>query len=198
MTGKYYLGLGEEKQVDFYIIKGVVEELLHYLGYENRYSFVVPTNIPKEFHIGQVTEIIVNGSSIGIVGKLHPNVTKDSVYVMEINLDKLFEKRVGSMKYKEISKFPSINKDMAFIVDKDMTSDTIMKEIKKSGGKLVTNIKVFDVYTGENVEEGKKSIAFNLTFEDNTKTLTDEEVLEVFNKIISEVEKKLSAKLRNM
>ena len=198
MTGKYYLGLGEEKQVDFYIIKGVAEELLHYLGYENRYSFVVPTNIPKEFHIGQVAEIIVNGSSIGIVGKLHPNVTKDSVYVMEINLDKLFEKRVGSMKYKEISKFPSINKDMAFIVDKDMTSDTIMKEIKKSGGKLVTNIKVFDVYTGENVEEGKKSIAFNLTFEDNTKTLTDEEVLEVFNKIISEVEKKLSANLRNM
>lgn len=198
MTGKYYLGLGNEKNVDFYIIKGVVEELLHYLGYQNRYSFVVPSVIPKEFHNGQTAEIIVNGKSVGIVGKLHPNVTKDSVYAMEINLDKLFENRVGGIKYKEISKYPSIEKDLAFIVDKDMTSDILIKEIKKSGGKLLKEIKVFDVYTGENVEYGKKSIAFNLIFEDNTKTLTDEEVTNVFNKIISDVENKLSAKLRNM
>ena len=101
------------------------------------------------------------------------------------------------MKYKEISKFPSINKDMAFIVDNNITCDTIMKEIKKSGGKLVTSIKVFDVYTGENVEEGKKSVAFNLTFEDNTKTLTDEEVMTIFNKIIADVESKIGAELRD-
>ncbi len=198
MTGKYYLGLGNEKEVDFYIVKGVVEELLHYLGYENRYSFIVPNVIPKEFHNGQIAEIIVNGKNVGIVGKLHPSVTKDSVYVMEINLDKLFENRVGGIKYKEISKYPSIEKDLAFIVNKDMTSDKLVKEIKKSGGKLLKEIKIFDVYTGENIENDKKSIAFNLTFEDNTKTLTDEEVISVFNKIINDVEKKLSAKLRNM
>ena len=79
-----------------------------------------------------------------------------------------------------------------------MNSDILIKEIKKSGGKLLKEIKVFDVYTGENVEYGKKSIAFNLIFEDNTKTLTDEEVTNIFNKIISDVENKLSAKLRNM
>ncbi|MBP3634958.1 MAG: phenylalanine--tRNA ligase subunit beta [Bacilli bacterium] len=198
MTGKYSLGLNNECSVDFYIIKGVVEELLDYLGYENRYSFVIPNNIPKEFHPFQVSEINVNGTVVGIVGKLHPNTVKDDVYVFEINLDKLFEKKVGNMKYKEISKYPSIEKDLAFIVDKDMTSDTIIKEIKKSGGKLLKEIKIFDVYTGENIDNNKKSIAFNLVFEDNTKTLTDEEVTNVFNRIINDVEKKLSAKLRNM
>lgn len=196
MTGKYYLGLGNEANVDFYIIKGIVEELLDYLGYVNRYSFVIPKEIPKEFHPGQVAEINVNGDNVGIVARLHPAEVKEAVYVMEINLDKLLEKKVGKMKYKEISKFPNIKKDVAFVVDKNIPSKDIEMVIKKSGGSLLTNIEVFDVYTGENVGDDEKSIAYSLTFNDSKKTLTEEEVAEIFNKIISTVTSKCNAKLR--
>ena len=196
MTGDYFLELGNNKKVDFYILKGVVEELLIYLGYENRYSFIT-NNIPEYMHPGVSAVINVNGKDVGILGKMHPNVERD-VYICEINLDKLFENRVSKLKYKEINKFPSIQKDMAFIMDKSITSEEVMKLIKKTGGKLVTSVNVFDVYEGANIGLNNKSVAFNLTFEDQTKTLTDEEVMVVFNNIILEVEKKLNVKLRNI
>ena len=115
---------------------------------------------------------------------------------MEINLSKLLAKRVGKMKYKEFSKFPSIKKDVAFIVNKDLESATIEKQIKKSAGSLLTNIEVFDVYTGQHVEKGKKSIAYSLTFSDSKKTLTDDEVNAIFNRVIADAEIKLNAEIR--
>ena len=195
MTGVYNLGLKESK-VNFYTIKGVVEELLDYLGYKNRYSFVV-NDLPKEMHPGQSASIILNGNNIGLIGKVHPSVLKDSVYVVEIDLEKLFEFRTKKMQYKEISKFPGIKKDAAYIVSSDIPADRIIEVIKKSGGKLLTGIKIFDVYVGENVGDNEKSIAFSLTFEDPSKTLSDEEVMQVFNNINKNVEEKLNAKLRD-
>ena len=197
MSGKYSLGLKNEKNVDFYILKGVVEELLDFLGYKDRYSFKTDENMPKEFHPYQTANIIVNGKNIGILGKLHPNLNKD-VYAFEINLSLLKELKVGSIKFKEINKYPNIEKDMAFIVSKDILSLDIEKEIKKSGGRLVTNIEIFDIYEGETIGENNKSIAFKITFEDYNKTLTDEEVMPIFNKIIESVENKFDAKLRSM
>ena len=118
MAGEYETGIGNKAQVDFYVMKGVAEELLDYLGYGNRYSFVVKDGFPKEFHPYQTAYISVNNDIVGIIGKLHPNVSKDAAFVMEINLDKLLSKKVGKMKFKEISKFPSVKKDIAVIVDK--------------------------------------------------------------------------------
>ena len=195
MTGKYSLGLNNTKNVDFYTIKGVLEEVLDYLGYAGRYSFL-KAELPKEMHPGQSAYINVNGTNVGIIGKLHPNVTKEDVYVFEINLDELFKKKVGKMKYKEISKFPSIKKDVAFIVDKNLISKDIEKVIKSAGGSLLTNIEVFDVYTGVNVEDDKKSIAYSLTFADTKKTLTDEEINSLTEKIIDTVSKKCGAEIR--
>ena len=196
MYGNYYFGINNNKRIDFYIIKGIVEEILDYLGYGNRYSFIVK-DLPKELHPGASASISVNGENVGIIGKVHPSVTKDDVYVFEINLDKLLAKKVGKMKYREISKYPSITKDLAFIVDKAVTCESIMKTIKKNGGKLLKDIKVFDVYTGENVGENEKSLAFSLIFEDPNKTLSDEEVMVLFNQIIERVEKEHSAILRD-
>ena len=150
----------------------------------------------KNFIGGQTALISVNNDIVGILGKLHPSVTEENVFVMEINLDKLLDKRVGKMKYKEFSKFPSIKKDVAFIVYNNIESAIIEKQIKKSAGNLLTNIEVFDVYTGEHVENGKKSIAYSLTFSDSKKTLTDDEVTGIFNKIISDAEKTLGAEIR--
>lgn len=196
MTGKYYLGVGNQAEVDFYIIKGIVEELLDYLGYANRYSFIIPKEIPAEFHPGQVAEINVNADSVGIIGRLHPSEAKNPVYVMEINLDKLLAKKVGKMKYKDISTYPNINKDVAFVMDKSKISKDIEAVIKKAGGSLLTNIEVFDVYTGENIGENEKSIAYSLTFNDPKKTLTEEEITPIFERIIETVENKCGVKLR--
>ena len=195
MTGKYETGLNRNQNVDFYVIKGIAEEILNYLGYAGRYSFM-KQEMPKEMHPGQSAMINVNGSNVGIIGKVHPKVTNDDVFVLEINLDELFKKKVGKMKYKEFSKFPSISKDIALVVDKNAVSKDIEKVIKSAGGSLLTNIEVFDVYTGIGVGIDKKSIAYSLTFSDMKKTLTDEEINTLMNKIIDAVSKKCSAELR--
>jgi len=194
MSGEYELDIQREN-VDFYHIKGVMEELLYFLGYEGRYSLVINDSIPNELHPGVSAAINVNGTNVGVIGKLHPNVSKDNVYVMEINLTKLLSFRTGGMKFKELTKFPGVYKDMAFIVDNKITSQEVETVIKKSGGKLLTNIQLFDLYP--NIEDGKKSMAYKLYFQDATKTLSDEEVMDVFNKIIEDVTNKLNAKLRN-
>ena len=196
MTGEYYTGISNRKNVDFYVIKGIAEEMLDFLGYANRYSFVHSDVIPKEMHPYQTASISVNNDIVGIIGKLHPKFEKDPVYVCEINLDKLLDKRTGKMKFKEISKFPSIKKDLAFVMDKNIESKQIEEVIKKSGGSLLDKIEVFDVYTGENVGENEKSIAYSLTFMDAKRTLNEEEVLEIMQKIIDAVQNKCNAKLR--
>ena len=195
MTGEYYLGIGNKKTVDFYVIKGVVEEVLDYLGYGNRYSFVLPKGNLKEFHPGQVAEINVNGEVVGVIGRIHPEISKEAVYVFEINLNKLLAKKVGKMKFKDISIYPTIKKDIAVILNKEVTSDEIAKVIKKAAGNLLVNQEMFDLYTSEALGD-KKSVAYSLTFGSNNKTLTDEEVNPVMEKVIEALEKNLKAELR--
>ena len=189
MTGEYYYGINNSKKVDFYIIKGIAEELLDFLGYGGRYSFVVKDNMPEQLHPGQSAMISVNNDIVGIIGKVHPEITKEDVFVMEINLDKLLAKKTGKMKYKEISKYPTVKKDISILVDTDITSNEIAVAIKKSAGSLLLNTEVFDVYTGKGIEEGKKSLAYSLTFGTNDRTLTDEEINKVLEKIIERLSK---------
>ena len=197
ISGDFYLGVDNKKQADFYILKGLAEELLDYLGYANRYSFVIKEDkMPEELHPGQSALISVNNDIVGIIGRVHPNLEKDNVFVFEIDLDKLLDKKVGKMKYKEFSKFPSIKKDLAVVVDKDVTSEQIGTWIKKAAGSSLSNIDVFDVYTGKGIEENKKSIAYSLTFEKMDRTLTDEEINESLEKVVEVLEKKLGATLR--
>ena len=197
MSGKYYLGIENKKDVDFFVLKGVAEEILDYLGYANRYSFVVENNIPNEFHPGQVAQISVNNDIVGIIGRVHPLVSKEPVFAMEINLDKLLSKKVGKMKFKEISKYPTVKKDLSILVNKEISSQEIAKVIKKAAGSLLTNVEVFDLYTGKNILENKKSIAYSLEFGSNDRTLTDEEINNILENIIENVEKKLGAELRS-
>ena len=181
--------------VDFYLIKGILENILDYLGLKNRYSLIAE-EIPN-MHPGMSAKVLLDKKEIGIIGRIHPVLSKDDIYLFEISMDALMT-GVKPLKYKEVSKYPSINKDLAFIVKKDVSSNEISEVIKKSGGRLLTNIEVFDVYTGEKVENDEKSVAYALTFNDPAKTLTEEEVNTLFEKIIKDVESKLNAKLRNM
>ena len=196
MSGKYYLGIDNKKDVDFYVIKGVAEEVLDYLGYAGRYSFVMPKQVPSKMHPGQTADISVNNDIVGMVGKIHPTVEKEDVYVLEINLDKLLSKKTGKMKFKEISKYPTISKDLAILIDKNISADEIAKAIKKAAGSLLTNTEIFDVYEGANIPEGKRSIAYSLSFGTNNRTLTDEEINHIMNKVIDNLQNKLKAELR--
>ena len=190
MKGKYYNKIGYNNQIDFYDIKGVSEEFLDFLGFNGRYSFVLPKEIAKEFHPGKSAEISVNNDIVGIIARIHPEIERDEVYVMEIDLDKLLSKRVEKMKFKEISKFPTIKKDLSILVDKNISSKEIETKIKKKAGKLLTDIKVFDVYEGKNIlDKNKKSIAYSLSFGDNSRTLQDEEVNGIMEKIIEDLAK---------
>lgn len=181
--------------VDFYLIKGILENILDYLGFRNRYS--LEAKELDSMHPGISAEVFLDREPIGFIGRVHPSIIKDDVYVIELSMTKIIDKKIKPIKYKEISKYPNIVKDLAFIVNKDVTSGTIIDTIKKTGGKLLTNIEVFDVYTGENVKQDEKSIAYSLTFNDPTRTLSDEEVMQIFNKIIDEVVKKHNAVLRD-
>lgn len=194
MSGSYITNSWKGKeQVDFYLIKGILENLLDYLGFKNRYTYNV-TNL-DEMHPGMSAEILLDREQIGIIGRIHPKISKDEIYVIELSMTKLYDKKVKPIKYKEANKYPEIKKDLAFIMNKDIKSEEVEKIIKKAGGRLLENIEVFDVYT-KDIVENEKSIAYSLTFSDSTRTLSEEEVMEKFNNIINEVEKQ-GIKLRN-
>ena len=180
-------------KVDFYLLKGIIENLFDYLGLRNRYDF---TKVEvKELHPGISAQILVDRKPVGIIGKVHPSLLKDDVYVAEFSMSKLYELNTKPLKFKEASKYPEIKKDVAFVVDNNITNKEIEEAIKKSGGRLLSDIDIFDIY--RDIEEGKKSMAYKLTFKDETRTLSDDEVMEVFNKIIEEVCKNLNAKIRS-
>ena len=189
MTGDFYQGIHEEKKADFFIIKGIAEEVLDYLGYAGRYSFVTSDNAGEMLHPGQSAVISVNNDIVGVIGKVHPKVSKEDIFVMEINLDKLLDKKTGKMKYKEISKYPTVNKDLSVIVDNNLESMEIAKQIKKAAGSLLIESKVFDEYKGKGIEEGKKSLTYSLSFGANDRTLTDEEINKVLEKVIASLNK---------
>ena len=195
MSGSYIINTWKKDMtVDFYIIKGVVENLLDFMGYNNRYSFV--RSDCSDLHPGVQANIILDGKKIGIIGKVHPNITKKEIYVFEVNLDDLYGK-TSKLKYKEAFKYPSIQKDMAFILDKSIDVSEVIKTIKKASNKTLQDISVFDVYEGENIDSSKKSVAFSLVFNGVTRTLTDDEVMDVFNKIIDKVVSTHNAELRD-
>ncbi len=195
MKGNYLVNEWQHTIVkcDFYCLKGIVENLLDYLGFKNRYTFEACE--APEMHPGITAKILLDRNEIGIIGRVHPSYKKDEVYIAEISMTALYNAKIKPLKFKEASKYPEIIKDVAFVVENNVESEVIKSQIKKSGGRLLDSIDVFDLY--ENIEAGKKSIAYKLVFKDSSRTLSDEEVMEIFNKIISEVESKIGAKLRS-
>lgn len=195
MTGNYITNQvnGINLKVDFYLLKGIVESLLKFLGFKNRYGFSKVE--VKELHPGVSAEILIDRKRVGIIGKLHPSIIKEDIYVAELSVTALYNLNVKALKFKEASKYPEIKKDVAFIVDNNITNKEIEDVIKHAGGRLLDNVDIFDIY--RNIEEGKKSMAYSLTFKDETRTLSDEEVMQVFNNVIKEVTEKLNAKVRD-
>ena len=196
MKGNYIINEATKVNVptDFYLIKGVVENLLDYLGFAGQYKFI-KSEIPS-MHPKRSAMIYLQDTFLGIIGEVHPSISKDEIYVCEISLNKLMQD-IKPLKYVGASIYPEIVKDVAFVVDKKLPVEEIMTTIKDTGKDLLTNISIFDIYMGPNVLETEKSVAFKLTFQSKERTLSDEEVMKIFNQIMVDVKEKFNCKVRD-
>ena len=181
---------------NFYTLKGIVESLFDKLNFKVSYK---PCKEIEAFHPGRCAYIYHGQNRIGVIGELHPRFAKDhdckDTVALEIDLTDLINENKG-LKYESINKFPSVSRDLAIVVKKDVDADTVLNVIKNTGKKTISNIKIFDLYTGENVGEDEKSLAFSITFEDKTKTLETKEVDEIVERIVGKLSKECNARLR--
>ncbi len=188
------------KEVDFFNLKGVVETVLNNVGFKG-YE-IEPETTNSTFHPGRCAKIVYNNIYIGTFGELHPDVIENynlgqRVYIAEINIDLVFENLANVKIYSPLPKYPSTSRDIALIVKDEIFVKQIEDIIKANGEDLVESYKLFDVYKGSQIESGYKSIAYSITYRSKEKTLTDEDVAKVHDKILSELSEKLNANLRS-
>ena len=181
---------------NFYTIKGMIENILDYLGFNKRYRFI-NENIPQGFNPYQTVEIVIDRVVVGYFGMLHPDVVKDKIFVAELNLTKIFSNKVRGIKVKEISKYPSISVDLAFILDKNISFEKVENSIKKACSRELVNVELFDYYDGEKIEKDKKQLAFKLTFNSFNKTLEDSFIKEETEKVINRLKTDYNAYIRD-
>lgn len=185
------------KNEDFYTLKGIIESLIEYIGVKASY---VRSNVPY-LHSGISADIVVNGENIGHFGEVHPNVLqnieiKDKLYIAELNYEAIYRLFNYDYEFKEIPKYPSMERDIAIIVDDAVTAEDILNVVRQVGGKLLVDSSIFDVYKGKGIEKGKKSIAVNMQFNSLERTLVEDEVNTRLNKIIKRLKDSLNAELR--
>lgn len=189
---------GEKRPVDFYAAKGVLDSLFAKLGLEHLVEY--RSAQIEGMHPGRTAEILFGGEKIGFVGQLHPNVQKEldlkETLAFELTMEQVLGWKGEELQYRPIPRFPSITRDVALVVDKKVEAGTLEAIIKTAGGKLLKEVRVFDLYEGEHMEAGKKSIAFSLKYYDPERTLTDEEVVKAHSKVLEAVKDQAGAELR--
>lgn len=176
-------------KTDFYVLKGILVEIMSKLGFElGRVQIVENTLDTVHFHPYQSALIKMNNKIVGIFGKVHPAYAKnrklDDTYYAELILDEFAQSKPSKVKAPVLSKYPSVSRDISLVVKDDVNAIDLIKTIQKVGGKLIKNASVFDVYKGEHIDEGYKSISLSITYEDQTKTLKVEDVNPIHAKIV--------------
>ena len=194
------LTLGMYGNVDFYTMKGVIEGVLA-LGRIKGVTYEAVTD-NATFHPGRCARIVAaDGEFLGIFGQLHPLTAQNygfnaPVYAAELDFDAIFEHCDGVIEYKPLPKFPASTRDFSFVCDEDLEVGKLSALIAKAGGKLVEDVKLFDIYRGAQLGEGKKSVSFRVTLRASDRTLTVEEADKVSGKILSSLEHQLGLTLR--
>jgi hypothetical protein len=196
---KLKLTMGFYDLGDFYYLKESIEKILWFLGIN---KLEVRRKEASFLHPGRSAEFLLNGESLGVFGEVHPRVLenyglKKKAYVAELDFEKIVENTIDNYTYKDLPKYPTMKRDFAFIMDRDVDSVDLEKVAKKYGKDLLESFKVFDIYEGENIEEGKKSVAFSLLFRAADRTLEESEVTEICEKVVAEIESEIKAKLRS-
>lgn len=186
------------REIDFFDIKSDLENILRLAGYEKNFKCVKSDH--KALHPGKSARIFINDSAVGYIGCLHPEILQKldlshDVFLIDLNLDKITNSSLPS--YQMFSKFPMIKRDIAFTVEKSVPVEEILKKILDSAGELLKNVNVFDVYQGKGIAEGKKSIAFGLIYQHDTRTLVDAEVNDNIQHLINVLQTEFNATLRD-
>ncbi|MEG0841806.1 MAG: phenylalanine--tRNA ligase subunit beta [Erysipelotrichaceae bacterium] len=186
---------------DYYTAKGMAMNILTHFGFEGTRIVIKENTVDtKAFHPYKSACIYVGKSLFGIVGEIHPLMAKNydlnHVVMAELNMEVLLKNQGNKIKFTPISKYPSITRDLALLASIETKAGDIIDVIKKSGKHVVSSVNVFDIYEGEHIEEGYKSVALSISFQANDKTLRDEEINEVTKLIISNLETKLNVTLR--
>lgn len=188
------------KKYDFYYIKGIIQEVFKAVGMENLIEYS-PNNEYSFMHPGRTASIDIDNKNIGFVGEVHPIVQENyeiqcKVYIAVINLELVYKKANLNKKYKPLPKYPAVTRDIAILIKDEVNVKEIEKVIKEKSSKILEEVKLFDVYKGNQISKGYKSVAYSITFRDNEKTLTDDEVNIEIDKIVKNIENRLDVTLR--
>ena len=185
----------------YYHLKGVVDSLLALFNIDEK-RIVISRLEEKEFHPGKSALLKIDGKNAAIFGELHPNtlkkyhLEKENVVVLEMDLSVLFDTKTSLKKMEQISRFQSVKRDFAFVLEDKITSKEVLTEVKKINRDLIKNVEVFDVYRGEHVKEGFYSLAFSVYLNSDEKTLSDKEISAIEEEIIQKISLKFGAELR--
>ena len=190
--------MGAYGSCDFFEIKGVCETILRELRVKD-VRFEAEQNDPS-YHPGRTAVVYSGETKLGIVGQIHPMVAKNyglgETYTLQMDFNTILSCLADENKYKQLPRFPAITRDIAVVCDLAVTAGALSECIKKSGGKLLRDVKLFDVYTGNQVDSGKKSMAFSLTLRSDEQTLTDELADEAIKNVLTALETQLGAVIR--
>lgn len=191
--------INKDEKVDFYQMKGVVDQYLQNLNLDGAIQYRATDQYP-EMHPGRTANIFIDDQYIGFVGQVHPETQKaykiSETYVFELNLSTLIVQPKVRQHYELISKFPSISRDMALLVDEDVTNQNILDVINSSKQKFLVNINLFDVYNGSHLPSGKKSLGYQLTYQDSKATLQEEVVNQEFESLVEQLKTELGVTIR--
>ena len=179
--------LKESSSLDFFAAKGYLEVVFERLGLDEKVTYKKSTL--EGMHPGRFAEVYLGEKRIGFIGEVHPQVADklglNTTYVFEINLDEVISESKVKPKYEEVTKYPEITRDIAMLVDVKDEYQNIYNVIESVNSKLITKVELFDLYVGAELLVGKKSLALTITYSDKQKTLTDEEVTAVHDKVLS-------------
>lgn len=191
------LGIYGEK--NFFHLKGYIEDIFAKGRIKEKINYVPSKE--KLYHPYRSSNLIIEEENVGSFGEIHPKVVErldlpERVYICQINLDKLQKYMQKEINFEDLPKFPEITRDMALILKDEVTNKEIVNIIENQGGDLLESVKLFDLYKGKQIETGYKSMAYALTFRAKDKTLRDEEINSIFDKIVETIEEKFEGKLR--
>ena len=172
---------------DFFILKGAVERVLEKTCVKNWDIYASENEFG--YHPGRCAVLEINGKRLGVMGEIHPDAAKNydidtKVYCFTLDVDLMFENAQLEKTFIPLPKYPAVSRDLAVICDEDIPVLTLEKEIAKAAGKLLEEVKLFDVYQGKQIEAGKKSVAFNIVMRSAEATLTEEQINSVMKKSI--------------
>lgn len=189
----------KEKPVTFFDVKGIVEQYLKNVAVAGEVSYVADHD-RQGMHTGRTADVLLDGDVIGFIGQIHPTTAEEfkikETYVFELNLTKIIHAEKKLQHYDVISKYPAITRDIAILVNKEVSNTEVLNVINETKQKNLIKVELFDVYEGKNLEKGMKSLAYQFTYQDTNDTLQEDAINDEFSKVIKNLEEKLNVTVR--